>query len=438
MKNAVKFNLQYPSKDRSLILAICRCGGKTIKRSLNVTIPTVIWDKQLQRCIISEKDTVRAKREYKKINKRLDAIEQSWNALAVKNRLDTFDPQCVESMFDSHLSVSAKRADEEDRKENRTPLQFFQAHIDKKTSMFCEATGRNISEKTKGHHIVVLKRLKAFMKDTNTPDSFDIFDTEFKNKFINWAYHTARRKQGGYSKNTVVATFSILKVWLNEATEAGLISTTEYHKYPSKGADVDNIALTMQEIEAIYRLDIPKLISKGTIDAKSSIEATRDLFIIGCWTGLRRADLNRINDAVFNLKSNTLTIQTQKTNEKVIVPLHPFVRELYEKYKGKFPKLIDKSKANAQLQELGRLAGVDELTERSSIREGRTITVKLLKYQRITFHTARRSFATNLYRQGAPVVSIMKMTGHKTEQNFLKYLNISKEEHSESMQKFFK
>ncbi len=276
------------------------------------------------------------------------------------------------------------------------------------------------------------------MKDTNTPDSFDIFDTEFKNKFINWAYHTARRKQGGYSKNTVVATFSILKVWLNEASEAGLISTTEYHKYPSKGADVDNIALTMQEIEAIYRLDIPKLISKGTIDAKSSIEATRDLFIIGCWTGLRRADLNRINDAVFNLKSNTLTIQTQKTNEKVIVPLHPFVRELYEKYKGKFPKLIDKSKANAQLQELGRLAGVDELTERSSIREGRTITVKLLKYQRITFHTARRSFATNLYRQGAPVVSIMKMTGHKTEQNFLKYLNISKEEHSESMQKFFK
>lgn len=437
MKNAVKFNLQYPSKDRSLILAICRCGGKTIKRSLNVTIPTRVWDKQSQRCLLSEGDTVRATREYKKINKRLDEIEKSWNTLADKNRLDSFDSQCVETMFDSHLSVSAKKADEEDRRENRTPLQFFQEHIDKKTSIICEATGRNISEKTKGHHIVVLKRLKAFMKDTNTPDSFDVFNKEFKYKFTNWAYHTARRKQGGYSKNTVVATFSVLKVWLNEATEAGLITTTEYHKYPSKGEDVDNIALSIEEIEDIYRLDIPKLISEGVIDSKSSIEATRDLFIIGCWTGLRRADLNRINDAVFNFERNTLTIQTQKTNEKVIVPLHPFVRELYEKYKGRLPKLIDKSKANVQLQELGRLAGVDELTERSSVRGGKTVTVKLMKYQRISFHTARRSFATNLYRQGAPTVSIMKMTGHKTENSFLKYLKISKEEHSEMMQKFF-
>lgn len=438
MKNRVKFNLQYPSKDRSLIMAICRCGGKTIKRSLNVTIPTRVWDKQSQRCLLSDGDTVRDTRGYKKINKRLDAIEQSWKALAEKNRLDSFDPQCVEAMFDSHLSVSAKKTDEEDRRGNRTPLEFFQQHIDKKTSMICEATGRNISEKTKGHHIVVLNRIKAFMKDTNTPDSFEIFDTGFKEKFTNWAYHTARRKQGGYSKNTVVATFSILKVWLNEATEAGLINSRDYHKFPSKGDDVDNIALTIEEIEAIYRLDIPKLISKGVIDSKSSIETTRDLFIIGCWTGLRRADLNRINEALFDFKRNTLTIQTQKTNEKVIVPLHPFVRELHAKYNGRFPKLIDKSKANSQLQELGRLVKIDELTERSYIRGGKTVTEKLMKYQRISFHTARRSFATNLYRQGAPAISIMKMTGHKTEQSFLKYLKVSKEEHSEMMQKFFK
>ncbi|WP_286333210.1 site-specific integrase [Duncaniella freteri] len=438
MKNKVKFNLQYPSKERSLILAICRCGGKTIKRSLNVTIPTEAWDKLSQRCKISADDTVRVTREYKKINRRLDGIEQSWNTLADKNRLDSFDPQCVESMFDSHLSVSAKKADEEDRRENRTPLQFFQEHIDKKTSMICEATGRNISEKTKGHHIVVLNRLKAYMRDTNTPDNFAIFDKEFQNKFTNWAYHTARRKQGGYSHNTVVATFSVLKIWLNGATEAGLITTKDYRKYPRKGEDVDNIALTVDEIEAIYRLNIPKLISEGVIDTKSTIEATRDLFIVGCWTGLRRADIARINEALFDLANNRLTIQTQKTNEKVIIPLHPFVCELYAKYHGRFPKLIDKSKANGQLQELGRLAKIDELTSRSSVRGGKIVTEHLMKYQRIGFHTGRRSFATNLYLQGAPTISIMKMTGHKTEQSFLKYIKVSKVEHSELMQKFFK
>ena len=188
----------------------------------------------------------------------------------------------------------------------------------------------------------------------------------------------------------------------------------------------------------IYRLNIPKLISEGVIDAKSTIEATRDLFIVGCWTGLRRADIARINEALFDLANNRLTIQTQKTNEKVIIPLHPFVCELYAKYHGRFPKLIDKSKANGQLQELGRLAKIDELTSRSSVRGGKIVTEHLMKYQRIGFHTGRRSFATNLYLQGAPTISIMKMTGHKTEQSFLKYIKVSKVEHSELMQKFFK
>ena len=53
-------------------------------------------------------------------------------------------------------------------------------------------------------------------------------------------------------------------------------------------------------------------------------------------------------------------------------------------------------------------------------------------------HTARRSFATNLYIDGAPMISIMKLTGHTTELNFLKYIKITKEENAEMMRKYFK
>lgn len=48
----------------------------------------------------------------------------------------------------------------------------------------------------------------------------------------------------------------------------------------------------------------------------------------------------------------------------------------------------------------------------------------------ILFHTARRSFATNAYLAGLPPISIMKITGHKTESSFMKYIKISEKENA--------
>jgi integrase len=40
----------------------------------------------------------------------------------------------------------------------------------------------------------------------------------------------------------------------------------------------------------------------------------------------------------------------------------------------------------------------------------------------LSTHTARRSFATNLFLSGFPAISIMKITGHTTEKSFMKYI----------------
>lgn len=429
----IRFNLQYPHRERSLIMAIVRGGGQQLKKSTGITIPTSVWDKTKQRCNENAEGTVKFKRGLKKINKQLNEINNRWSQmgsfwLTGSTSLSDID---LSQIFENGVKSAKKEIEEEEAKTNRTPLQYFQDYIDGMTSIVNHGTGRCISTRTQGHHFVVLKRMKAFIAEMKLSDSFELFDSTFERRFTAWA------NGKGYAYNTIVATFSILKVWLNHAKKDGLSVSENYHTLPSKGSDSDNIALTTEEVEAIYNLDIPKLIAENKIDAKSSIEATRDLFIIGCWTGLRRADLNRINEAVFDFQSNTLTIQTQKTDNRVTIPLHPFVKRLYEKYNGIFPHLIDKGKANAQLRELGRLAGVNTLTIRSTIKGGKTVTERLLKYQRIGFHTGRRSFATNLYKMGAPAISIMQMTGHTTEANFLKYIKVSKEEHAAMMQKFF-
>lgn len=43
-------------------------------------------------------------------------------------------------------------------------------------------------------------------------------------------------------------------------------------------------------------------------------------------------------------------------------------------------------------------------------------------------HTARRSFATNAYKAGVPLSSIMAVTGHESEKKLITYLRLEAEE----------
>ena len=52
---------------------------------------------------------------------------------------------------------------------------------------------------------------------------------------------------------------------------------------------------------------------------------------------------------------------------------------------------------------------------------------------RITTHSARRSFATNQYLAGFPSISIMKLTGHRTEKAFMKYIKVTSKEHAQKL-----
>lgn len=68
-----------------------------------------------------------------------------------------------------------------------------------------------------------------------------------------------------------------------------------------------------------------------------------------------------------------------------------------------------------------------------------TYTQTMPKYKLVSSHTARRSFATNAYLAGVPTISIMKITGHKTESAFMKYIKISGKENAVKLKghKFF-
>ncbi len=88
---------------------------------------------------------------------------------------------------------------------------------------------------------------------------------------------------------------------------------------------------------------------------------------------------------------------------------------------------------NAYLKEIGEKVKLKDQIEVISTK-GRSRKREVFeKNELITVHTARRSFATNAYLQNVPTISIMKITGHKTEKSFLKYIKISQEDNANKL-----
>jgi len=109
----------------------------------------------------------------------------------------------------------------------------------------------------------------------------------------------------------------------------------------------------------------------------------------------------------------------KKSDQKVIIPLHPVVLAILKKRNGIPPAAISNQKMNKYIKEVGKLAELNELVTVSKTRAGQKEVRTLPKYSLITVHTARRSFATNLYLAGMDTLTIKKMTGHHTGKSFL-------------------
>jgi integrase len=114
------------------------------------------------------------------------------------------------------------------------------------------------------------------------------------------------------------------------------------------------------------------------------------------------------------------------------------VSEIMEKYKDKYdnslPPSISNQKMNGYLKEIGKKAGLLERINITKYRGAQRITETFYKYDLISTHTARRSFATNLYLSDFPAISIMKITGHRTEKAFMKYIKVTQEQNADKLE----
>lgn len=436
MKLTFKFYLKDGRKEETLLLLHCKCPNTPLlKISMKHSVIVKAWNNEKQCCEVSrEKFNARTNLQSKRVNAFLGMLLPRLEEYNDSNDFHCLSAESIKMSIQQIVDSIVGEEQARDEKRKLTPTQFFADYIERKR--IDPHTGRYINERTKIHHRTVLHRLQKFLSDTNLTDAFSTFTSKnFDKQFTEWCYSTMNYKQ-----NTVYATYGVLKPWLNAAQSEGIeFDDSNYKQLRGKGVDVDAIYLTEDEIKKIYLLDIPRLIAEGEIDAKSTIEQTRDLFIIACWTALRRSDISQLNKALFNINDKTITITAEKTKRPVMIPMHPMVFALWNKYNGQFPHLCDKGCTNEHLREIGRHAGIDSDVRIVENRGGKVQTLTYKKYQLIGMHTGRRSFATNMYKRKFPTIAIMKLTGHTTENNFLKYIKITPEENAVMMaEEFYK
>jgi len=74
------------------------------------------------------------------------------------------------------------------------------------------------------------------------------------------------------------------------------------------------------------------------------------------------------------------------------------------------------------------MCGIDEVLRWEATKYGKKYDKKAHKWELISCHCGRRSAATNMFLAGIEPLKIMRLTGHKSEREFMRYIRITEEQ----------
>lgn len=158
-------------------------------------------------------------------------------------------------------------------------------------------------------------------------------------------------------------------------------------------------------------------------------EYVRDLFVICAFGGMRHSDALNLNES--NFVGDSLQYVSVKTKIHTVVPLKPIVRE----YILNRPRIeIDDTTYNNIIRRICEKCGINDRVK--IFKAGKELEGE--KYEYVSSHTARRSFASNLYLRGVDLYTISKMLGHTSVKTTEGYIQADIRTNSKELMSYFK
>ncbi len=418
----INFNLKNPkSNEVTLINLVVRWDKKKLKYSTKEFIQPKFFEVDKGKRNFQRAKETRGFPEYPEFNARLNWIESSAKNAFRKFQNDNNREPNVEELKQL-LDIVLRNAQ---TKQKMDLFSFIKQYILEAESRFNLETGKALAKGTIGIYKNTLLTLKEYSIKKQKRIGFDTIDLDFYTEYMEYL-----TKEKNLANNSIGRHIKTIKSFLNDAAERDIHKNLSFKskKFKVLTEKIDSIYLNTSELDELFKLDLSN---------KPSLEHVRDLFLVGCWTGLRFSDFSRIEPKHIN--GDFIEITTKKTEESVVIPIHPTVKLIMGKYKDKFPNSlppsISNAKTNKHLKEIGsKLECLNVMVTTKITKGGQLLISNNKKYELMVTHTARRSFATNHYKSGLSSITIMKITGHRTEKAFLTYIKVTPNENAKLLQ----
>lgn len=173
---------------------------------------------------------------------------------------------------------------------------------------------------------------------------------------------------------------------------------------------------------------------------ESRLTRARDLWCFMAFTSLRYSDLANLKTA--HIVDNRIEMMTQKTSDRISIPLTNGALEILEKYKGKETAdghifdVMTNQKLNDYIKIAAERAGLDRLIVDTYFIGTKRYETQHKFYEIISCHDARRTFVSCSLGMGIPAQVVMKATGHKGYNTMKPYIDTATETQTIEMEKW--
>jgi integrase len=237
-------------------------------------------------------------------------------------------------------------------------------------------------------------------------------------------------KNIGCSDNYIGTYITLIKVVVNYVSTNGIPTHPQFSKITTirKQKEPDEI-IVLSTLEQSQ-------IKNATLTKQAHINA-RKWLLLGCLIGQRASDLLYITES--NIKDygniKIIELKQQKTGKLVAIPLIPEAQEIIE---SGMPYKINLEHFNSYIKDVCEIAKINTVVKGKMRIDGkRTLTVgDYEKWQVMSSHVCRRSFATNFYGK-MPTSVLMGITAHGTETMFLNYIGKTSHDNAHQFLEYF-
>jgi integrase len=358
--------------------------GSYIKIPLGISVTVKNWNEKKQRVTSSEDF-------YYKLNERIETRIRDVDEYLKST--DNPDPKEIERIAKRDLEVEPEKVEEK----QVTLFEHLDSFIERQRIIKSSGYVRN------------LKAVRDALYKHNSRLKFtDIGKTSIES-FVKFLILE------GKENATIEVYIRRLKLMIKDAIETGIKVNRTYKDISYKSGKYKHVRLTWDEVE---KIDSLSHISKELILVK-------DAFIFRCNTGLRDSDYHNISFHSFIKKGGKvhLRFNSKKTGEDQYISLNSKALEIANKYAFELPKFTQQY-FNRTIKLIGKEAEIVSSIEKiRHIGKKRVITIKP-KWDMISSHTARRTFARRWYDLGGDIRLISHFLNHKNEAQTRDYIGL--------------